>query len=197
MKVDILLEAGIPEALLGLSLSYYDGQEPLSSWWKADRMARAFKRANALAHRQGGHNKFLESCIVWIHVRAARSWWQEFDTYRVGMTKQSASTMHTLAHRQANAEDFVPEVSPVIIEEFNRIIQADPKNIRQIKANLPEGFLQDRIVCTNYKVLQVIVAQRKSHRLKYWDAFIEQVLQQITRPKWLDDSTDNSPKVDL
>ncbi|MCK9240314.1 hypothetical protein [Desulfocurvus sp.] len=52
--------------------------------------------AEKLAPLDKGHNKVLESMCVWLDVRMPRYWWQEFDTYRVGVTKQSESTMHIL-----------------------------------------------------------------------------------------------------
>ena len=83
MNVTVLNEAGYQEALLGLSLSYEQS---------LDKMPAVAER---LAQRDNGHNKFLESIVVWLDVIAPRYWWQEFDTYRIGVSKQSSSTMHT------------------------------------------------------------------------------------------------------
>ena len=79
MKVEILKEAGYDEALLGLSLSY------------GTTIERAEEVAKKIASKNGGHNKFLESIIMWIDVTAPRYWWSQMDTYRM-MTKQSQST---------------------------------------------------------------------------------------------------------
>lgn len=185
MQVKVLKEAGVPEALLGLSLSYYDGGCPLESWWDQNKKDKAMRRANGLAHRQGGHNKFLESVMIWMHVRASRGWWQEFDTYRVGVTKNSASTMHTLAKRLATKEDFVEGTTLEAIEAFNTVLKENPKDITRVKANLPEGFLQDRVICLNYKALQGVIYQRAGHRLTYWGEFIRQTLSQVSMPDWL------------
>jgi len=81
MHTRVIKEAGYEEALLGLSLSF-----------NAD-LERMPKRAEKLAPLDKGHNKCLESIAVWLDVRAPRYWWQEYDTYRVGVTKQSESTM--------------------------------------------------------------------------------------------------------
>jgi hypothetical protein len=56
---------------------------------------------------------------------------------------------------------------------------------REIKTNLPEGFLQRRIVCTNYKVLKNMFVQRKRHRLQEWHTFIQQVEEQVEHPEFL------------
>ena len=109
MYVEKLKEAGYQEALLGMSLSYYDHAIPLKEFWTEEKIAKAAKQASVLAFKQGGHNKFLESMQVWLFVQATRGFWQEFDTYRVGMTKQSSSTMHTLDKRAVEQADFSPQ----------------------------------------------------------------------------------------
>ena len=85
MKIKILKEAGYDEALLGLSLSYNT---------KIERMDKV---AAKLYCKDGGHNKFLESICVWLDITAARYWWQEFDTYRIGVTKLGSGTTMALA----------------------------------------------------------------------------------------------------
>jgi len=77
MDVKILEEAGYKHALYGISLSYNKDIENME------------KVSKSLCKLDGGHNKFLESIVVWLEINAARYWWQEFDTYRVGITKQS------------------------------------------------------------------------------------------------------------
>jgi hypothetical protein len=194
MKVTVMREAGYGEALLGLSLSFYDHKEPLMRWWCSEgKIARAQHRAELLAHKPGGHNKFLESMQVWVLVQATRGFWQEFDTYRAGVTKQSASTMHTLDKRPVTAKDFEIGTSPAIIAAFNECLKEykdseSPfyKDITRLKDNLPEGWLQERLVCTNYKVLQHIASQRQKHRYKHWRTFLEELKQKLKFPEFLD-----------
>lgn len=185
MRTCVIREAGYNEALLGLALSYHDPQDPLEIWWDKDRQTRAQALARKLAHRQGGHNKFLESIVVWLDVQASRAWWSEMDTYRVGTTKQSESTMHTLAKRAPTITDFEEGTPAGVIAEFTRAWQAHRGDVTALKMSLPEGFLQRRVVCTNYKVLQNIVAQREGHRLKWWGVFIEETLAQVQHPEFI------------
>jgi hypothetical protein len=186
MKTIILNEAGHDEALLGMSLSYYDHAEPIDDWWDEAKKLKAIKRSVLLAPKDGGHNKFLESITVWIYIQASRSFWQEFDTYRVGMTKQSASTMHTLDKRPVTEDDFEIGTSRYIIDAFNQVLAAykNPtspyfKDITYLKDNLPEGWLQERVVTTNYKVLRHIISQRENHRLLYWKLFCNEIKSQL------------------
>lgn len=184
MKVTVLQEAGFEEALRGMAYSYHDRGVPVDSWWATQRF-KSISRADKLAHMEGGHNKFLESIQVWIDVEASRAWWSEMDTYRVGTTKQSESTMHTLAKRQPTEDDFEVGTMPIVIEAFKKVWEAAEGNINVLKMNLPEGFLQRRIVCTNYKVLRNIYKQRRGHRLKSWDIFLDLVVSQIENPKFI------------
>jgi hypothetical protein len=178
-SLTVLTEAGYEQALLGMALSYYDGGEPLAQWWTPERQEKAAKRAGLLAFKQGGHNKFLESLQVWMAIKASRGFWQEFDTYRVGMTKQSASTMHTISKRPLTEFDFIGNNAEWMADLMNTTIRETGVDINEIKAVLPEGFLQYRVVSTNYKTLQNIVYQRQKHRLQQWRDFCQQLEQQL------------------
>lgn len=192
LKLIKLNECGYDEALLGMSLSFYDHAEPLDKWWDDDKMTRAVRRANALAFKGGGHNKFLESISIHLYIQATRGFWSEFDTYRVGMTKNSSSTMHTLDKRPTDINDYASGTSQLSIDAFNICLleYKDPesqyyKDITRLKCNLPEGWLQERQISTNYMVLQNILKQREGHRLKYWKQFSESLLEQVDHPELL------------
>jgi len=159
VRTSILREAGYEEALLGLSLSY--GQDP-------EKMSAVAWR---LCDKDGGHNKFLESIVVWLDITAPRYWWQEFDTYRIGVTKQSSSTIHTLTRRALSQADFEHPVASAALEHLNLLIAEG--QLEEAKWNLPESFLQRRIVCTNYKTLRNMMLQRWNHRLPEWHVFIK------------------------
>jgi hypothetical protein len=175
MEVYLLKETGYEEAMLGISLSW------------ASTVARAKDISIKLAFKQGGHNKFLESIMIWLDVTAPRYWWQEFDTYRVGVTKQSASTMHTITKRTLEHEDF-EMIDGVVLDYLNEYIisyqdETDPirkkEKFYMIKNLLPEGFLQRRIVCMNMKTLQNMYAQRKNHKLPEWRNFFNDLFRQL------------------
>lgn len=170
MEVRILNEAGEREAVMGIGLSY--GVKDIE---------RLEKRAILLAGKEG-HNKFLESIVMWIEVKAPRYWWQEFDTYRIGVTKQSESTMHTLKGHVFTKCDFDGDVPEEVIFSLNNY-----NNAKILKAILPEGFLQTRIVCLNYKVLRGIFRQRSGHKLKEWKIFISTIFALCNNPEYLCD----------
>ena len=169
MEVKILREAGIDEALLGMSLSYESN---------IDKM---YPRAVLLSSQDHGHNKFLESIVLWLDIIAPRFWWSQADTYRAGVTKQSSSTMHTLSKKEFSQKDFEHPIPQNILNILNTIPKERLKNI------LPEGFLQRRIVCLNYKVLRTIIKQRLTHKLPEWQTFITAILTQCQNPEFLKD----------
>lgn len=172
MRVIVMNEAGYDEAMLGLSLSH---NQPVENMPLV---------ADGLVARGGSHAKFLESIAVWLDIRAPRYWWQEFDTYRVGVTKQSESTMHTVEKRLLTEGDFLPEVHFRTIQLVNALIE-DGESLRVIKANLPEGFLQRREVCTNYKALAHMYGQRENHKLEEWRWFFAEILAKTQYPDYI------------
>jgi hypothetical protein len=97
--------------------------------------------------------------------------------------------MHTLAKREPTAEDFEVGTNPVMIEAFQQIWPRLKHDITLLKENLPEGFLQRRLVTMNYDNVRNIVKQRTSHRYKRWDDFIEQLVKQLKHPEYLKDTT--------
>ena len=178
IRVVKINESGYDAALLGLSHNKKQSPETM------DLVAKR------LADKDGGHNKFLESIYVWLDVRAPRYWWQEADTFRL-TTKQSESTMHTLTQEllSINMDDsaaveaflqvnFEPDSCSAATLEW--IYAAAKENdLVSIKKRLPEGFLQTRLWCMNYKALRNIILQRRTHRLPHWKEFVRQALDQV------------------
>ena len=192
----------VTEALFGIGLSYglTSGIENVKDLERAECYDRLMQIARGLAHKLGGgHNKFLETITLTLDVKAPRYWWQEFDTYRVGVTKQSESTMHTLLARPFSINDFEIPANPKLRDLMQRIDRkltttdevandeidgyvAMMKDMMvMIKKILPECYLQRRIVCLNAKALQNMYNQRKTHRLPEWQTFLAEVRDQMTK----------------
>ena len=131
-----------------------------------------------------GRAKFLESIVMWIDINAPRYWWSEFDTYRVGTSKQSESTMHTLKKELLTHDNFEEPIDESYLTHLNELI-AFGADIGKLKNALPEGFLQRRIVCTNYKVLRNMIKQREQHRLKQWRYFCNIILETCHHKEFL------------
>jgi len=175
LKVKVIEEAGYESAMLGISLSYNSTPE------------RSKTIAPSLAHKNGGHSKFLESMMIWIEVDFPRDMWSESDTYRIS-TKQSESTMHTLNKRHLTQNDFDKTIPDKLIEIVNEQIDLYNQKkigIDELKHCLPEGFLQKRIWCMSYKTFQNIYNQRKNHRMPQWNMFLYRVLSEIQHPEFI------------
>lgn len=189
MKVSIIKEEGYDIAMFGLGLSH-----GLTSEFSYDQFLRNIDlrvRADAvaqnLAHKGCGHNKFLETMQVWLDIDAPRYFWQEFDTYRVGTSKQSESTMHTIKKRALTQDDFDMPIGAEMLVLVNALVTAS-HSIDSIKNCLPEGFLQRRIISTNYKTLQNIYKQLASHKLQCWKMFCIELTKHIDHPEFIADS---------
>ena len=52
------------------------------------------------------HRKFMRMIVVYVTITAPLYWWKEFDTYRVGVEKNSCSTMHKIHAKEFTLDDF-------------------------------------------------------------------------------------------
>lgn len=178
MRVEVLKETGIDEALFGLGLSYglTSGKDLKTIDYNTfERLL--FTVSPKLAHLGGGHNKFLRQISVWLDITAPMYWWKEFDTYKVATTAQSESTMHTLVKNKITQECFAHPIPEFLLVELNTL-RLLPEKFGELINLLPQGWLQRRIVSCNYAVLQNIVQQRTGHKLPEWKLFIDTVVQQ-------------------
>ena len=132
---------------------------------------------------------------VWADFDMPRYWWSEFDTYKIGTTANSCSTMHKLLNRNTPiTEDMFVTCEEdsdwwnITIERLEQLrqeykhIQSTTKDsatmnrlLVRAKRLLAEGFLQMRTVDTNYAELRNMYFQRRYHRLKeeWSDTFCE------------------------
>ena len=137
--------------------------------------------ATKLAPMDGGHNKFLEQIQYWILVQAPLFWWKQADTYRVGISKSSESTMHKSWKNGLTQEmfeypvfqDTLDAINDAIREYGSQIVTADRKQFLEkvIVNNLPDGYLQTRLLNVNAKCLRNMYFQRCDHKLKQWRDF--------------------------
>ena len=170
MKIYNIEEHGFDRAMFGLARSYNQDIKNMP------------EVALKLGPKDLGHNKFLESIVVWMEIEAPRFWWSEFDTYRgdlddmKGITKQSDSTMHTLKRQNLTQENFEYKIPNEYLFHLNKLISINTP-IEFIKNDLPDGFIQGRTVCTSYKVLRNIILQRHNHKLSQWKYFCDQMKQ--------------------
>jgi len=133
-----------------------------------------YELARTLVSQGPSHSKFLRSIVAWATIKAPRYWWQQWATYHFSV-ELSESTHHTILKSPLTKEDFVPGIFPETIDHLNLLI-AEKGEIggtcwKDIKSNLPEGYLQTRAIVTNYQTLRTAYHQRKSDPLEEWRMF--------------------------
>ena len=177
MKYKFLQCAGFEPSVHGMMLSYgktsFDNFRALYS--DVERLA------SKLAPMDGGHNKFLEQIQYWILVQAPLFWWKQADTYRVGISKSSESTMHKSWKNGLTQEMFETPIFQDTLNNLNNsireynspIVKPDRKKYLEtlIIGNLPDAYLQTRLLNVNAKCLRNMYFQRRDHKLKQWRDF--------------------------
>lgn len=63
------------------------------------------------------HSKFMRMINVTVDITAPLYWWKEFDTYKVGVVRNSCSTMHKIAAKEFTLNDFSHEHLMCTVEE--------------------------------------------------------------------------------
>ena len=139
-----------------------------------------------LAKAGTDHRKYLRMINVTVDIIAPLYWWKEFDTYKVGTTANSCSTMHKVMEKEFTKEDFSTEhlyennIFWQIIPELNKwrdkYLQSQSDIERkyywwQIIQLLPTSYNQKRTVQLNYEVLYNMYKSRKEHKLDEWRFF--------------------------
>lgn len=143
------------------------------------------------------HRKFMRMIAVYVDIAAPLYWWKEFDTYKIGTVANSCSTMHKIADKEFEWDDFSFEhlITPsknranIIINALNDyrdiylnwgkqddfIQKAFNYNKKQVWWQmiqlLPSSYNQRRTVMLNYEVLANIYKSRKNHKLDEWREF--------------------------
>ncbi len=141
------------------------------------------------------HRKYMRMMPVYARITAPLYWWKEFDTYKVGTVANSCSTMHKIAEKKFEYEDFSTDMLMVsgtecimkLIVHLNELREAylnydtwdnngfkkpSKKDIWwQMIQLLPSSYNQTRNVMLNYEVLANIYRQRKYHKLDEWVKF--------------------------
>jgi hypothetical protein len=145
------------------------------------------------------HRKFLRQIMVSVDITAPLYWWKEFDTYKVGTTANSTSTMHKLASTPITKECFemddfedtgyyfcevgddtveytTSDLANDFIENLERLRAKynetkDKRYWKELVRWLPNGWLQTRTVTMNYENLRSMYHQRENHKLTEWHSF--------------------------
>ena len=130
------------------------------------------------------HRKFMRQIFVSLDITAPLYWWKEFDTYKVGTTANSCSTMHKIHAKEFELSDFSWErldepgikLLEAVIDYLNTNRNAfndtqDKSYWDNMIQSLPSSYEQKRTVTLNYEVLLNMYHARKNHKLVEWREF--------------------------
>ena len=208
IKVEAIEVFGIEGAMRGM-------RNPLNSWDKADTTVsddileigeNDLNLATRLIKAGTEHRKFLRMIHVQMDVIAPLYWWKEADTYKVGTTTNSCSTMHKIAAKEFTLDDFSHEhliddqndfenengqissykdflyydVLDVLNTARRQYLETkDKKYWWQMIQLLPSSYNQRRTWDISMETLLSILHQRKNHKLDEWNEFRDICLEQV------------------
>lgn len=205
MKFENTHVYGILDAIRG-------ARNPLESWSKSDsyldaghntiigpndmRLLQNLLNAS-VKDRSNSHSKFLRQIVLSVDITAGLHWFKEFDTYKVGTTANSTSTMHKLATTpiclacfetgdmrsvdlgdvDGNYKDHIVHMIEFLETLRQRYLETKDKQYwKELIRWLPESWLQTRTVTANYQVIRSMYFDRRNHKLTEWsETFVDWV----------------------
>lgn len=130
----------------------------------------------SLAKGGSVHAKYRRMIQVYVDITAPLGFWHDFDTYRIGTAKNSASRRNAILTRPFTIGDFTTEnLSEYDLDELHTIIdrlnflrnaylrEKDAKIYRAILDKMPTCYNQKATWMGNYEVLVGVYHQRKNH----------------------------------
>ena len=157
-------------------------RNPLKSWDKSDStLDEIGPKDLALACKliRGGteHRKFLRQIFVSLYIDAPMYWWSEFDTYKIGTTRNSTSFMHTGLKEPFRLDQFEHSKDTLawnlLIDNLNELREEygktkDPDTFDELRSMLPSGVIYGSSITMSYENVLNIIHQRKNHKLREW-----------------------------
>ena len=185
IKIENTIVTGWEAAIRG-------ARNPMNSWSKSDSGFKdghyviGYNDINLMTRLSAAgndHGKFMRMIHVQCDITAPFYWWKEFDTYKVGTTANSCSTMHKIQSKPITLDDFSvddyenlgewKDAFSNVIDDCERLRQnynstGDKRYWRMLIQLLPESYNQKRTVDLNYAVLKTQYHARKEHKLTEW-----------------------------
>ena len=173
-------------------------RNPMNSWDKSDSKKSShapndwiigkndLNLMRILYNAGSEHRKYLRQIFVSMDITAPLYWWKEFDTYKIGTTADSCSTMHKIHAKEFELDDFSHEhlSEDVIRNPLNATINClnffrelylqhkDKDDWWQMIQLLPSSYNQRRTVTMNYENVVTMIRQRTGHKLDEWNDFV-------------------------
>lgn len=191
IKVEKIEAWGYEHAIRGM-------RNPLNSWAKSDSAWSGEEDMHfivgdndiglmeRLCKAGTEHRKYLRQIFVSMDITAPLYFWKEFDTYKIGVTANSCSTMHTIHKKKFELDDFSYEhlcdtsldalqalINVLNIEREHYLVVKDKTSWWQLVQLLPSSYNQKRTVTMSYENALNMIHQRKNHKLDEWRFFVD------------------------
>ena len=187
-------------AVMNLEGAIRGARNPMNSWGRMDSYydengkyvlgPNDLDLAKRLAHAGSDHRKYLRQIFVTVDITAPLYWWKEFDTYKVGTTANSTSTMHKIHAKEFTRDDFscdrMDEGGLALLDTVIAYLESErqkflaDKNDKQAWHNmiqtLPSSYNQMRTVTLNYENLINMYYARRNHKLAEWHVLCDWIL---------------------
>ena len=175
-------------------------RNPMNSWDKSDSKKSShapndwiigkndLNLMRTLYNAGSEHRKYLRQIFVSMDITAPLYWWKEFDTYKIGTTADSCSTMHKIHAKEFELDDFshehLKEDSYQILNNVCGILndwryiylngsvwceKHDKEVWWQMIQLLPSSYNQKRTVTMNYENVVTMIRQRTGHKLDEYE----------------------------
>lgn len=157
---EVLNIAGFPEAIEGMRapLKSYDKSDSEDIYYENfDLGKNDYKLAKQLCKAGPEHRKWMRQVQVWLKIKAPIFWWSEFDTYKIGTSTNSESTMHTILKSKLTLKDFdtscifytgifinVIETINNLMDEYNKI-KTSIEDYKMEADNLATFYIEEKI----------------------------------------------------
>ena len=170
------------------------------------------KLAKSLIKSGSSDRKFMRMIHVQADIIGPLYWWKEYDTYKIGTTANSCSTMHKITDKEFTLDDFSHDNlisdSIDILEDlivtlndcrdayinYDKDINLITKEITskkhlwwQMIQLLPSSYNQMRTIDLDYETLFSIYHQRKNHKLDEWHKFCDWITTLPYMKEFLED----------
>ena len=160
------------------SVCFIDGQCTIGPK-DIDLMKRLFKAGTE-------HRKYLRMINVTMDITCSLYWWKEFDTYKIGTSCNSCSTMHKIHSKEFTIDDFSNEqldyTSRCMLKDIISVLNNNRKLFIETKDKqywwnmiqlLPSSYNQKRTVQLSYETVFNMIRQREHHKLDEWVKFVD------------------------
>lgn len=169
-------------------------RNPMNSWERMDSYTTNYGEfvfgkndldlAKKLSKAGRDHRKFVRQIFVSVDITAPIYWWKEFDTYKVGTTANSTSTMHKIHSKSFSIDDFSTErMLPTTLNTMHTVLEKlESLRLEYIESEnkdewysiiqlLPSSYNQKRTCTMNYEVLFSMYLSRQNHKLDEWNQY--------------------------